>query len=182
MGAARVLVFVDEANFASLCYERNREPDWVKLRNWLANPDEDRSLVEMVIYVGTAPNIPDVQEFQDERAKVASRVRRYEYDNFMVMVKEGKPNEDRPKGYEANVDVLMAMDAATLAADIRPDVVVLVTGDADFAHLAQYLRRKGVHVEVASVENTLGDALERSVNRFLDLASLIDSFEPARAG
>jgi hypothetical protein len=32
---------------------------------------------------------------------------------------------------------------------MRPDVVILVTGDADFAYLAIELRRRGIRVEVA---------------------------------
>ena len=42
----------------------------------------------------------------------------------------------------------MAIDALDLAASIQPDVVVLVTGDSDFAYLAQKLRRRGIRAPV----------------------------------
>jgi len=38
--------------------------------------------------------------------------------------------------YEANIDIVMAMDAIEMALDVQPDIVVLVTGDSDFAYLA----------------------------------------------
>jgi uncharacterized LabA/DUF88 family protein len=60
---------------------------------------------------------------------------------------------------------------------MRPDVVVLVTGDADFAHLALQLRRRGIRVEVASVAQNLGSALKASANEIIDLDPLFDSFE-----
>ena len=40
--------------------------------------------------------------------------------------------------------------------EMQPDVVILVTGDADFAYLATKLRRRGIQVEVASVTQNLG--------------------------
>ena len=93
----------------------------------------------------------------------------------LVVAKEGSPTEE--KHYKANVDVLMAIDAVELSVEMRPDVVVLVTGDADFAHLALQLRRRGIRVEVASVAQNLGSALKTSANEIIDLAPLFDSFE-----
>ena len=54
----------------------------------------------------------------------------------------------------------------------------LVTGDADFAYLALQLRRSGIRVEVASVAANLGSALKSSANEVIDLASLLETFEP----
>ena len=71
----------------------------------------------------------------------------------------------------------MAIDAVELSAEMRPDVVVLVTGDADFAHLALQLRRRGIRVEVASVAQNLGSALKASANEIIDLAALFNTFE-----
>jgi len=71
----------------------------------------------------------------------------------------------------------MAIDAVELSVEMRPDVVVLVTGDADFAHLALQLRRRGIRVEVASVAQNLGSALKASANEIIDLDPLFNSFE-----
>ena len=73
---------------------------------------------------------------------------------------------------------LMAIDAIELAMQIQPDVVILVTGDADFAHLALQLRRRGIHVEVAAVAQNLGSGLKTSANEIIDLAPLLATFDP----
>jgi uncharacterized LabA/DUF88 family protein len=79
-------------------------------------------------------------------------------NGFMVVTKDGAPAEEGR--YKANVDVMMAIDALELSVEMRPDVVILVTGDADFAYLVIKLRRRGIRVEVASVAANLGNLLK----------------------
>ena len=71
----------------------------------------------------------------------------------------------------------MAIDALELSIEMRPDVVILVTGDADFAYLAIKLRRHGIRVEVASVAANLGNMLRSAANNVIDLAPLFRTFE-----
>jgi uncharacterized LabA/DUF88 family protein len=73
--------------------------------------------------------------------------------------------------------VMMAIDALELSIEMRPDVVILVTGDADFAYLAIKLRRHGIRVEVASVAANLGNILRSAANDVIDLAPLFRTFE-----
>src|SRR5207249_2482263 len=84
--------------------------------------------------------------------------------------KTGSPAEEGR--YKANVDVMMAIDALELSVEMRSDVVILVTGDADFAYLAIKLRRSGIRVEVASVSQNLGNILRSAANEVIDLAQL----------
>jgi hypothetical protein len=93
----------------------------------------------------------------------------------MVVTKDGAPAEEGH--YKANVDVMMAIDALELSIEMRPDVVILVTGDADFAYLAIKLRRHGIRVEVASVAANLGNILRSAANDVIDLAPLFRTFE-----
>jgi uncharacterized LabA/DUF88 family protein len=93
----------------------------------------------------------------------------------MVVTKDGAPAEEGH--YKANVDVMMAIDALELSIEMRPDVVILVTGDADFAYLAIKLRRHGIRVEVASVAANLGNTLRSAANDVIDLAQLFRTFE-----
>ena len=72
---------------------------------------------------------------------------------------------------------MMAIDALELSIEMRPDVVILVTGDADFAYLATKLRRHGIRVEVASVAANLGNILRSTANEVIDLAPLFKTFE-----
>src|SRR6201993_5281952 len=147
----RVLIFVDESNVVSSVRALGRKLDWLKLRDHLLRADQGRELIEMVIYAGLPPPIPEWQTERDKKSKFLHWLRS---NGFLVITKEGSPGDG--KHYKANVDVLMAIDAVELSAEMHPDVVILVTGDADFAHLALQLRRCGIRVEVAASPPTLG--------------------------
>ncbi len=128
---SRVLVLVDESNVGSSVRTTGRGLDWLKLRDFLAGPDTGRDLVEMVVYAGLPPAIPTWQDERDRKNKFVHWLRS---NGFMVVTKDGAPAEEGH--YKANVDVMMAIDALELSIEMRPDLVILVTGDADFAYLA----------------------------------------------
>ena len=168
----RVLVLVDESNVGSSVRTAGRGLDWLKLREFLAGPNTARELIEMVVYAGLPPAIPVWQEERDKKNKFMHWLRS---NGFMVVTKDGAPAEEGH--YKANVDVMMAIDAIELSVEMRPDVVILVTGDADFAYLAIKLRRRGIRVEVASVAENLGNTLRSAANAVIDLASLVRTFD-----
>ncbi|MBF0097735.1 MAG: NYN domain-containing protein [Magnetococcales bacterium] len=177
----RVMVFVDDANFINTASILGKQPDYLKLREFLSNQGEGRVLVEVVIYIGFPPQWKEEflpQEWKISRDKKIKRRDFLEFNGFMTVAWFGKERGESEKGdrlYSANVDVLMAMDAMEYAFEVKPDVVVLVTGDQDFAYLAKKLRRKGIRVEVASVEQTVSPELKKAVNSFIDLASFFNS-------
>lgn len=168
----RLLVLVDESNIGSSVRTAGRGLDWLKLRDFLTGPDTGRDLIEMVVYAGLPPAMPTWQEERDKKNKFIQWLRT---NGFMVVTKDGSPAEEGR--YKANVDVMMAIDALELSVEMRPDVVILVTGDADFAYLATKLRRRGIRVEVASVAQNLGNMLRSTANDVIDLAPLFKSFE-----
>src|SRR5437899_11341795 len=155
----RLLVLVDESNIGSSVRTAGRGLDWLKLRDFLAGPDTGRDLIEMVVYAGLPPAIPAWQEERDKKNKFMHWLRS---NGFMVVTKDGAPAEEGH--YKANVDVMMAIDAMERSTAMRPDVVILVTGEADFAYLAIKLRRHGIRVEVASVAQNSGSAVKRTDN------------------
>ena len=169
---ARLLVLVDESNVGSSVRTAGRGLDWLRLRQFLAGEESDRELIEMVVYAGLPPAIP---LWQDERDKKNKFVHWLRSNGFMVVTKDGAPAEEGH--YKANVDVMMAIDALELSVEMQPDVVILVTGDADFAYLATKLRRRGIRVEVASVSQNLGGVLKSAANAVIDLAPLFRTFE-----
>src|SRR5438477_8289378 len=169
---SRVLVLVDESNVGSSVRTVGRGLDWIKLRDFLAGPNTGRELIEMVVYAGLPPTIPIWQVERDKKNKFMQWLRS---NGFMVVTKDGSPAEEGR--YKANVDVMMAIDALELSVEMRPDVVILVTGDADFAYLVMKLRRRGIRVEVASVAQNLGNALKSTANDVIDLAALFRTFE-----
>src|SRR6266513_1555442 len=169
---ARLLILVDESNVGSSVRTAGRGLDWLKLREFLAGPNTGRDLFEMVVYAGLPPATPTWQEERDKKNKFMHWLRS---NGFMVVTKAGSPAEEGH--YKANVDVMMAIDALELSVEMRPDVVILVTGDADFAYLAIKLRRRGIRVEVASVAANLGNILRSAANDVIDLAQLFRTFE-----
>jgi uncharacterized LabA/DUF88 family protein len=169
---SRVLVLVDESNVSSSVRTAGRGLDWLRLREFLTGPNTGRDLIEMVVYAGLPPSIPVWQEERDKKNKFVHWLRS---NGFMVVTKDGAPAEEGH--YKANVDVMMAIDALELSIEIRPDVVILVTGDADFAYLAIKLRRHGIRVVVASVTANLGHILRSAASEVIDLAPLFRTFE-----
>ena len=168
----KLLVLVDESNVGSSVRTAGRGLDWLKLRDFLAGQNTGRELIEMVVYAGLPPPIPIWQEERDKKNKFMHWLRS---NGFMVVTKDGSPAEEGH--YKANVDVMMAIDALELSLEMRPDVVILVTGDADFAYLAIKLRRHGIRVEVASVAQNLGQTLRSAANEVIDLAPLFRTFD-----
>ena len=169
----RVLVFVDESNVTSSAKSSRRKLDWLELRDFLV---QQRELIEMVVYAGLPPAMTEWQAERDKKKKFLHWLRS---NGFLVVTKDGSPAEEGH--YKSNVDVMMAIDAVELSTAMQPDVVVIVTGDADFAHLALLLRRRGIRVEVASLAQMLGAGLKTSANEVIDLAPLLETFELMKA-
>jgi uncharacterized LabA/DUF88 family protein len=166
----RVMILADGDNVLGSAQNFNRKMDWHQLKDYLADPKEGRELIEMVIYVGLPPN---KERFEEQRKNKEKFIYWARSNGFLVVTKEGKPKGDE---YETNTDVVMAMDAIELALEIKPDIVVLVTGDSDFAYLAEKLRRRGIRIEVASVGQSLGSELKNAANSVVDLVEVFDSF------
>ncbi len=69
---------------------------------------------------------------------------------------------------KADWDVGMAIDAVKFAE--RVDAVVLVTGDGDFVPLVEYLKSKGIMVEVAAFGESTSRSLRESVDEYFDIS------------
>lgn len=167
----RVMILADGDNTFMAAQNFNRKINWHKVRDYLADPKEGRELIDMVIYLGLPPA---KERFEEQRKSKEKFIYWARSNGFLVVTKEGKAKGDE---YENNVDVVMAMDAIELALEVKPDIVVLVTGDSDFAYLAEKLRRRGMRVEVASVEQSLGSELKNSANSVVDLTEVFDKFD-----
>ena len=115
-GEERVLVLVDEANVVSSVRTQGRGLDWLKLRDFLTGGKTGRKLIEMVVYAGLPPAIPSWQEERDKKNKFVHWLRS---NGFLAVTKDGSPTEEGH--YKANVDVMMAIDAVELSAQMRPD-------------------------------------------------------------
>lgn len=68
-----------------------------------------------------------------------------------------------------STDIALAVDAMDLAVAERPDVVVLVSSDSDFAPLVIRLREKGCHVCGIGQQGKTGDETAAVYDEFADL-------------
>jgi uncharacterized LabA/DUF88 family protein len=82
--------------------------------------------------------------------------------------------------YRCTFDVEMTMDMLKVLYQVKPDIMVLVTGDADFVPLIQDVRKSGVRVEVAAFEETIGAELLLKCSGFIDLAVYYDDYLAAQ--
>jgi len=172
-----VAVFVDEANVRNSAKGFGRKLDWLALREYLASEDEGRRLTEFIVYYGMAPHMDDFRDVREGQERFVHWLRT---QGFYVVTKDGSPagkREDGRPNFKANVDVLMAIDGLDYAMEMRPDIVVLVTGDSDFAQFALKLRRRGMRVEVAAVAQSLSSQLKAAANGVIDLAEVFNGFE-----
>lgn len=167
-----VLIVVDESNVVSSVRAMSRKLDWEALRASLAREEEGRRLIETVVYSGLPPAMPEWQAERDKKNKFLHWLRSH---GFLVVAKDGSPQD--ATHYKANVDVLMTVDVLELCEAMKPEIVVMVTGDADFAPLAYHLRRQGIRVEVAATAAIMGAGLRGSANEVIDLTPLFESAE-----
>jgi uncharacterized LabA/DUF88 family protein len=161
----RTLIFVDEGNLTGICSKLNRSIDWLHLREQLSR---DLHVLEVFVYAGLPPTTPEWTEFRVKRERFLHWL---ESEAFFVVRKQGRPTTQQ--AYKANVDVMMAAEVMELAIELKPDTIILVTGDGDFGYVTCKLRRRGIHVIVAAFEHNLGEDLRIAASSFLDLARII---------
>jgi uncharacterized LabA/DUF88 family protein len=106
--------------------------------------------------------VPDgADESNDAVAKWLARTNR-EMD---VHVKAGRLRGDGQARRQKGVDIQLAVDALSFATSGILDVVMLVTGDADFAPLAMAVREKGPLVAVCAFRAGLSPLLMDAADR-----------------
>ena len=94
---------------------------------------------------------------------------------YEVRIKEPKRfyNWDRVE-YKADWDMGIAIDAIAIAESGKVDVVVLMSGDGDFVHLINYLKVKGVKVEVVSFKSITAKEIIGAADEYIDLEEIAD--------
>ncbi len=158
----RVVAFVDYHNTVHALRREGRRIDLGALRAYLA---EGRHLLEAFLYIATHPR----PERYEADAATLHRLRQH---GFLVRTKMGQL---LPNGrLKCDFDLEMALDVQEFAARTHPDIIVLVSGDGDFAPLVQRLRLQGVRVEVASTPGSVSANLRAMANGFVDLTRLGD--------
>lgn len=76
--------------------------------------------------------------------------------------------------YKADWDMGIAIDAIALAENGKMDVAVLMSGDGDFVDLVNFLKAKGIKVEVISFRPITAKELIIASDEYIDLLEISD--------
>jgi len=155
----RVGVLVDAQNMYHSA--RNLHRAKLNFKEVLKTSVAGRILIKAIAYV-----------VKSESAEEAAFFDALEKSGFYLQVKD---LQIFPGGMKkGDWDVGMAIDAISMAEKL--DVVVLVTGDGDFVPLVEYLKHKGVIVEIVAFSRSASSKLINSADEFFDLEENVNKF------
>jgi len=159
----RVGIFVDVQNmFYAAKHLYNSKLNFARLRDYIAR---GRPLVRSISYVVQTPEI--------------------DQSNFLTMLRSNgyeiraKELKHRPDG-SAKGDWDMGLALDTLSMCDRLDVVAIVSGDGDFVELVNFLKARGVRVEVYSFPYSTSEELRNAATEYYQMgAEIIMNPQPA---
>lgn len=167
MKKERVVLFLDYANINRAAREKRYRLDYHNLLHYLG---EEQFLIDAYCYV---PINPRNEHRSDGVIEELWR------SGYIVNSKVGTIAGGT---YKCNFDVEITMDVLKVVYQVKPDIIVLASGDSDFVSLVQDVRRSGVRVEVAAFEETAGTDMMSKCSGFIDLAVYYDAYLAARDG
>jgi len=139
----RVAVFVDVQNlFYAARNLMNAKVDYSKLLDGVV---AGRQLIRSIAYAVQRPDVP-----QDKFLDALNRI------GYEIRVKEAKNKTDgegKTVPTKGSYEVMLAIDAVEICEKV--DVIILVTGDGQYAPLARYLHSRGVRVEVVGFDKSI---------------------------
>jgi len=167
MEKEKVVFFLDFANINRAARERRCRMDYHDLLHYVG---EERFLVDAYCYV---PINPRNEHRSDGVIEELWR------SGYIVNSKVGTIAGGT---YKCNFDVEITMDVLKVVYQVKPDIIVLASGDSDFVSLVQDVRKSGVRVEVAAFEETAGTDIMSKCSGFIDLGVYFDAYLAARDG
>ena len=149
----RVAVFIDTQNMYYSA--RNLFGQKVNFGNIVETAREGRQLVRATAYV-VATKTGDESAFFEALKKTGIETK----EKHLMEYLSGFKNADWEVGI--TVDVMSMLG--------RVDTIVLVSGDGDFTHLAQYVQNHGCRFEVMSFRETTSSQLVEVADRYTNLS------------
>ena len=167
MEKEKVVFFLDYANINRAAREKRYRMDYADLLHYAG---EQRFLIEAYCYVPINPR---------NEHRLDGEIEELWRSGYIVNTKLGTIAGGT---YKCNFDVEIAMDVLRVVYQVKPDILVLATGDSDFIPLIQEVRRAGVRVEVAAFVETAGTDILLKASGFINLAVYYESFLAAQDG
>src|SRR5229473_6342119 len=167
MEKEKVVFFLDYANINRAARERRCRMDYHDLLHYVG---EERFLIDAHCYVPINPR---------NEHRLDGEIEELWRSGYIVNTKVGTIAGGT---YKCNFDVEITMDMLKVAYQVKPDIIVLASGDADFVSLIQEVRKSGVRVEVAAFEETAGANILRKCSGFINLAVYYAGYLAAQNG
>jgi uncharacterized LabA/DUF88 family protein len=166
MEKEKVVFFLDYANINRAAKEKRYRLDYHDLLNYVG---EGRFLLNAHCYVPINPR---------NEHRLDGVIEELWQSGYIVTTKLGTIAGG---SYKCNFDVEIAMDVLRAVYQVKPDIIVLASGDADFVSLIQEVRKAGVRVEVAAFEENAGAGMLLKCSGFIDLAVYYDAYLAAQS-
>ncbi len=164
----KIVVFNDYANTNCAFDKAGGSPDYGQLLDYVS---EGRFLVEAHSYVPIDPLNPHGRDHVIDDQWGAG---------WLVHTKVGARAGDT---YKCDFDVEITLDLMRTAEIVRPDIIVLLSGDRDFVPVMLELRRRGIRVEVAGFPgiNAAREVMLKA-SGFIDLRTYLAEREATAEG
>lgn len=156
-----VVLFLDYANINRAAREKRYQLDY---GDFLQYVGENRFLVDAYCYVPINPR---------NEHRLDGAIEDLWRSGYVVHTKMGSIAGGT---YKCNFDVEITMDILKVVQQVKPAIVVLASGDADFVSLVQDIRKSGIRVEVAAFPETAGATLLLKSSGFIDLTVYYDAY------
>jgi uncharacterized LabA/DUF88 family protein len=167
MAKEKVVFFLDYANINRAAREKRYRLDYANLLQYVG---EDRFLIDAHCYVPINPR---------NEHRLDGEIEELWRSGYIVTTKKGTIAGGT---YKCNFDVEITMDVLKIVYQVKPDIIVLASGDADFVSLIQEVRKSGVRVEVAAFVETAGTNILLKCSGFIDLAVYYAGYLAAQNG
>lgn len=156
----RCAIFIDGNNVFHSARQLGFEVDYSRFLSLLVG--EDRELLRAFFYTG-------VDETADRQRGFLHWMCR---NGFRVVQKPVKLEKDGTR--RARLEVEITTDMMSYANKV--DLIILVSGDEDFAYPLQALARHGVRVEVAGFRSAMANKVMDMADRYIELDLFADRF------
>lgn len=150
----RVVVIMEYPNINRPATDRGIRIDYGDLLSYLT---AGRFLVEAFCYVPIDPRNPASREHEIKNLRLMG---------WHVQTKVGKANQ---QSYKCNFDVEITLELMHIAERIKPDTIVMASGDIDFIPVVSEMRRRGIRVEVASFPEAVSEDLVLHSSGYINL-------------
>jgi len=150
----RIVFFLDYANINRSAQDKGIQINYEHLLQYIA---EGRFLIDAHSYVPIDPRNPHFMDRVIEELWSSG---------YIVNTKEGSIAGDN---YKCDFDVEITMDILKVIYQVKPDIIVLGTGDSDFIPVVKEVRKSGFRIEIASFISSASRELILKCSGFISL-------------